>query len=417
MASAAASDVTDAPPPSPPPLGPDGWQCVLRHAPLPVTLRIASVSHDVYEAAKACLAATDTLDVAALQCGLPDPDDDAITDEVLEILVDAMPSLTSLTLTRCGSVSDYAIAGAIASVSQTLTSLDLSETALGNDAFASLWTTLPALTSLDVEGCLELTDELIHLLLAEEGDALRPVGPVSSLCVSSLPNVGPASAASLAVGCKDTLTVLDISRYELLAAPTLADIVEQCSSLRVLRAVESELLDDSACERLHARLRKIELSWCTGVSTDAVRSIATACPMLEELEVRCCTGINAAEAIHALSTFGGEHIAALNLNRCDGALPEAPIIFGYADGSRTFMMNDGTRLQDHMLTEPSHWLEASTIPSLTCSTAGGWTWWTMRAWRTSCALPQLRPERRGCKLTTSQFSHSPKCSQARVPTP
>ena len=385
-------------------LGADGWQCVLTHLPCMQIFKAKGVCKDFLAACVSALATMQRLDMR---------DEMLLPDHALAILFSRLGQLKTLILaSQKFAPASY---NQLTYNQPSLTHLDLSETRIDNSHFAAIWFQLKCLKHLDVDNCNNLDDGITQIL---EDYALRgvyprnenptPAGPIATLSIASLNPSFPFYLFMLG-SCK-SLTELNVSGYDEIDAEKFSYILAGLPLLRSLRAVESEKLTEEGCKhwgrlislRNPDGLRHLDLSWCEQIGMDGVRALLDGCPKLEDLLLRSCTSVNAAETIHALHLSANDELRMLNLNRCDGALPEPPLLFAHKDGSQTYYLGDGTSLEDEaMLTEPSRWLsKLRALPSLTWLDVG----WLMELVDDSGValllsnLPQLRVlSIEGCK--------------------
>ena len=289
-----------------PVLGPDGTLCVfrcLRFA--PDVLRLRMVSKDFLAAADARQRELETLELQHLQ--------HEMTDDVLISMLKLSPALRSLNVADCCELSEAAFAAI--GVVYTLERLCLRETRVCADDLALLWCGLPSLTALDIEGCDQLISHELDRFVAHTD---RVAGCIRSLSLANCSHLTAVTASLLCRSCGVHLTDLDISGYDDMTGQIISDIAGCCKSLRRLRIVEVERLDNAACVSLAAEcpgLTAIDFSWSGDEVTDGVRYICLSCPEIRELELRCCAGIIATDLIQAIGA-NCPALKVLNLNRC-----------------------------------------------------------------------------------------------------
>ena len=291
-----------------PSLGQDCVLSLLRQLPLACALRLRHVSKDFAAAAEARQMENEALELAH---------SDRLSDEILRRLLAQSPVLKTLSIGGCDHFKSECLQSAISKV-QTLHTLELSSTSIDAACFALLWCSLPNLTSLDVDNCHDIDSSELDRYLARP-TLERCAARIQRLSIASCRLLSVRTVSLLCRSCADRLTDLDASGYDELCSEDVRAISSACPSLRRVRLVESERLDDACCTHLAsncARLVAIELSWCEEVGTTGLVQLIRACPKLEECELRCCSNASARHVMRALSSHAPE-LRILNLNRCD----------------------------------------------------------------------------------------------------
>ena len=280
----------------------DGTTLVLRQmSSILDVMRLAVVSSTFAAATRATLATLEHLELAPEMCG---------DDESLSVWLSHAPALVSLEL---GGLKELLLVETFC-FSTKLQRLGLSETQIDATGLLGAWTSLPLLIALDLTECSYLEGSEVEELVT---------APPASKCLAELSlarcaRVTAATACHLCCLIGASLTNIDLGGYDDFGSENAQRIFEACGrGLRRLSLNESEGLDEASVTHLAtsaAELRVLDLSWCVEVGTGAVQTLGAHCPMLMELELRCCSGIEAVPAIAAIGR-GCEHLNTLCLNR------------------------------------------------------------------------------------------------------
>jgi len=186
-----------------------------------------------------------------------------------DALAAAIRDLESLSLRGCHGLTDVAISPALETHLPALISLDISLCRqLTDSTLSRVVSVAPNLETLDVGGCSDITDNGI-LLIACGLKRLR------SLCLRS---------------CR---LVSDVGVAHLAGAGSIAASAAVAGTLERLILHDCQRITDTALGHIGAglrTLRTLDISFCVGVSDDGLRCVARL-PMLQELHARACDGL------------------------------------------------------------------------------------------------------------------------------
>lgn len=223
--------------------------------------------------------------------------------------VAALPGLESLSLSGCYSVTDSALAGALAAELPALRRLDLSLCKQVTDAsLGRIAQSLRNLEELELGGCSNVTDTGL-LLVAWGLRRLRRLNlrscwhvsdaGIAHLCGAEVPEGGEAESAEGAVVARG-----GTARLEHLG-------LQDCQRLT------DEALRHAA--RGLPVLRSVNLSFCVAVTDAGLRHLARL-PCLEDVNLRACDGVSDA-GVSVLAEGG--RLRALDVSFCDKVGDEA----------------------------------------------------------------------------------------------
>lgn len=187
-----------------------------------------------------------------------------------DALAAAVRDLESLSLRGCHGLTDAALSPALDAHLPALITLDVSLCRqLTDSTLGRVVSVAPNLDSLDVGGCSDITDNGI-LLIACGLKRLR------SLCLR---------------GCR---LVSDVGVAHLSGAGSIAaSAVTVAATLERLILHDCQRITDTALGHIGAGLRSLrtlDISFCVGVSDDGLRCVARL-PLLQELHARACDGL------------------------------------------------------------------------------------------------------------------------------
>lgn len=204
--------------------------------------------------------------------------------EVLEVLVEKCPNLSSLHLTEIGLLDSDCLAPLASLPLQSLTIASPGKH-ISDEAVAAL---LPevggTLTSLDLSGNPELSDALLDSLPATCPNltrlALRSV-PLSDVAVARY-------FSKLAAAGRPGFTHLDLEKGHELGSGALTALLEHSGqtlhdlSIMGWRKVDADAV--AALAEAHA-LRRLDLGWCRQVTDWTIKDIVEGCPHMTEIRV------------------------------------------------------------------------------------------------------------------------------------
>lgn len=149
-----------------------------------------------------------------------------VDDSVLEAL-SRLPSLSSLSIAFCQSVSDKGIFQ-MASRSPNLEKLNIDDCArVGDEALAAVARGCPRLSHLSARRCTKLTDAGLS--------AVADRGALRRLAIAGVPGAGAGAAAALARRCGATLESLDASFCRGIPEASLGALLDGCGRLSEVR--------------------------------------------------------------------------------------------------------------------------------------------------------------------------------------
>jgi len=186
-----------------------------------------------------------------------------------DALAAAVRDLESLSLRGCHGLTDAAISPTLDAQLPALISLDISLCRqLTDSTLSRVVSVAPNLETLDVGGCSDITDNGI-LLIACGLKRLR------SLCLR---------------GCR---LVSDVGLAHLSGAGSIAASAAVAATLEHLILHDCQKITDTGLGHIGAGLRSLrtlDISFCVGVSDDGLRCVARL-PVLQELRARACDGL------------------------------------------------------------------------------------------------------------------------------
>jgi len=201
-----------------------------------------------------------------------------LTESGLHSVAELCPNLSYLSLVGCTGINDSAI-GAIQSG------------------------TCPNLEYLNISGCQRITDEGLYLF--QQRPALKFLG------LGSLHHITGPGIVSVIQKCPG-LTDLNISSCPLVTEDWLTIMASKNQCLECINLAGLQNVTDDGIETmmgvLGSRIKSLDISCCTGITNGGLMQIATKCPVLRRLSLRCCNfnrdGIEvAARSLTCLTEF------------------------------------------------------------------------------------------------------------------
>ncbi|KAH9609981.1 hypothetical protein KSS87_007367 [Heliosperma pusillum] len=237
-----------------------------------------------------------------------------VSDAGLNVIVSAAPVLRSLNLSQCSLLTDVGIktiADSLGSIVHELY-LDDCDTLNAMNILPSLQR-LVQLEVLSLRGISSVSDKFIKSLLISNGQNIKEL--VLANCV----NLTDSSMKVIAETCSQ-LCVLDLSYLRKLTDIGMAHLANGCHGIQDLRLCRNAFSDDAiaaffetsgqslkelslnnvikvgqnttiSLARRCKNLESLDLSWCRGLTDDALGLIADSCTSLRLLKIFGCTQI------------------------------------------------------------------------------------------------------------------------------
>ena len=180
--------------------------------------------------------------------------------------------------------------------SPKLTDADLADEAIKAVGASS---SCASLTSLDVSGCGNLTDEAIKAI-ALEGAALTSVN------VSGCRNLTDEAVKAIASCSRGGLRSLNVSCCgKLLTDESIKAVAVSCPSLTSLNVADCKFLTDESIKAIATgctSLTHLDVSRCKNLTDESIKALAAGCTSLTYLNVRNCEKLTD-EAMKAVATL------------------------------------------------------------------------------------------------------------------
>ena len=175
-------------------------------------------------------------------------------------------------------------------------SLDFSDSPLlTDDSFKAVLAGCASLTSLDVSGCGNLTDEALQAIAKDHA--------LTSVNVSGCRNLTDEAIKAIA-SC--SLRTLNVARCgKLLTDLSIQAVAASCPSLTSLNVADCKFLTDGSIEAIAAgcgSLTSLDVSRCKNITDESIKALAAGCTSLTSLNVRNCEKLTN-EAIKAVATL------------------------------------------------------------------------------------------------------------------
>lgn len=203
----------------------------------------------------------------------------------------SLSGLRSISLRGC--IMTHHGLNAITRICHSLSIADVSsvvapipDVALTDRDFIDMALRCPFLTSLSARAAHSITDNAVRELA-------RRCSSLTTVDLSLCPHLTDASVASLAHHCAETLVSLNISQCPRLTSASLRALAAACHRLTCLKAGECILLPGRGgavmdLARGCPSLRRLGCEGWTRMSLAAIRTLATHCSTLTEVDLRGC---------------------------------------------------------------------------------------------------------------------------------
>ena len=245
---------------------------------------------------------------------------------MLPLSVPINSAIKVLDLSRCEKLSDAGILGPLSKCGGTLKVLNISFTNVSLENLETLADSLSVLEELNLEGCYNLSDFGLITFLNKTGATLKILNINNTrvtlldieILTTSLPvlenlNLGECEdlTDSGIIACLNksgrTLRFLDLSHTRV----TFSDIGPLTTSFPVLEVMNLSYCDNMKYSRIitllnrtGGALRLLDLSR-TRESFSDVGSLTNTFPLLEELNLKCCSNLTESGIIAFLNKTGG----------------------------------------------------------------------------------------------------------------
>jgi len=206
------------------------------------------------------------------------------TDMGLRLICELCSQLSSLTLDKCPLLTESGLQS-IAELCPNLSYLSLIGcTGINDSAIGTIQSgSCPTLEYLNISGCQRITDE--GLSLFQEHPVLKFLG------LGGLTKITGSGIVSVIQKCP-VLTDLNISSCPLVTEDWLSIMASKIQLLERLNLADLQALTDDGIETmmgvLGSRIQSLDISCCTGMTNGGLMQIATKCPVLRRLSLRCC---------------------------------------------------------------------------------------------------------------------------------
>ncbi|EKX44552.1 hypothetical protein GUITHDRAFT_72182 [Guillardia theta CCMP2712] len=214
-----------------------------------------------------------------------------LKDDAIILITSACQNLWQLGVSQCSGLTSEGLRAI--SFSKSLRTLDLSlNSALTDEVLAAIIDSLALLSSLDVSGCENISDEGVS--------NIRRVRNLSSLDLSGNMTLTDRSLVVLASECPQLIS-LKCMMLPNISSKTVQTIATYCSSLEDVDLSYVSLLDDIGLRMLVRRcggLKVLNLAWCESLTPRGLKYISEFSMSLETLNVSHTNiGDNELEAI------------------------------------------------------------------------------------------------------------------------
>ena len=197
--------------------------------------------------------------------------------------------------------------------------------------FRSLENKFPNLLSLNLSGCINLTD-------ASVSEVARRCSKLHTLNLSHCGNyITDASVSEVARRCSKLHTLILRNCGNYITDASVLEVASGCSNLHTLILGGCNRITDASVSEVARRcsnLHTLDLGWCSNITDASVSEVARRCSNLQTLNLYCCIRITDASVsevarrclnIQSLLLYNCPHIT----SACKNTLRQCQIAFRY----------------------------------------------------------------------------------------